>query len=243
MRDQEDGCAGTPPQAQHLVAHEQPCLRIEGPERLVEQNKSWLKHERAGDADTLPHTARKLCGIGAGELRQPHESKRIIDATADLGGAHAVATQAERGVVPHRQPRKASILLKHDADAIRHLARNWTALERHRASRWLLEAGQHLQKGGLAAAGRTDAGQKLTMFELKIDRSERMNRARARGRWIDPRYTRKGGMDVRMRDRGRHRCRSGGRNEASTIFFRSTSFCSIPTPFIACTVCSSSGIS
>ena len=176
-------------------------LRIEGAERLVEQNKAWLQHERAGDADTLPHAAGKLRGIGAGEVRQPHEGQRVIDAAADFRRGHAAATQAERGVVPHRQPRKAGILLKDDADAVRHLARDWTALERHRAGRGLLEAGQHLQQSGLAAAGRTDDGEKLAASEVEIDRSERMNRSRAGGPRIDPRHAREAGVDFLIRQR------------------------------------------
>ena len=170
MRDQENGRAGAPPQAQHLVAHQQPCLRIERAERLVEQDKARLQHERAGDADTLPHAAGKLRGIGAGEVRQSHEGQRVIDAAADFRVDDAVTTQAERGVVPHRQPRKASILLEDDADAVRHLARDWTALERHRAGGGLLQAGQHLQQSGLAAAGRTDDGEKLAALQVELDR-------------------------------------------------------------------------
>ena len=53
MRDQENRGPGAPPQPQHFVAHQQPCLRIQRPERLVEQNEAWLQHEGTGDADTL----------------------------------------------------------------------------------------------------------------------------------------------------------------------------------------------
>ena len=60
---------------------------------------------------------------------------------------------------------------------------------------------------------------------------------------IDSRHTAEPGVDFLIRQRRRHFCRSGGRNELSTIFVKSTSFSSIPTPFIACTVFSRRGIS
>src|SRR5262249_24898694 len=118
-----------------------------------------------------------------------------------------------------------------------------TALERYCPHRGLLQPSQHLEQCGLAAAGWTDDGKELAALELQIDRSERMNRRRTGDPRIDARHTREGGGEVLSPGRDAHFFRSGGRNEVSTILVRSTSFCSIPTPFIACTVCSSNGIS
>src|SRR6266516_4626363 len=103
-------------------------------------------------------------GVAAAEIR-----RRIVDATADLRGRHAVATQAKCGVVPHRQPREARVLLKNDPDAVRHFAADRPPLESDGAGRGLLEAGEHLKQRGLAAPGRTDNGKKLAAFELEID--------------------------------------------------------------------------
>src|SRR5215831_21012374 len=50
VRDQQNGRPSAPPQAQHLIAHQQPCLRIERAEWLVEQDKAWLKNESTRDA-------------------------------------------------------------------------------------------------------------------------------------------------------------------------------------------------
>src|SRR5262249_51768885 len=181
--------------------------------------------------------------MGVRESRKSHERQRVVDATADLRACHAVAAQAERSIVPHGHPGKAGVFLKHDADSVRHLARDGAALERHRPGGRLLQPGEYLEQRGLAAAGRADDSEELAALELEIERSECMNRRRSDGPWIDPCDTRKRRMDIRVRRRGGHFCRSGGRNELSTTFFRSTSFCSMPTPFIACAVCSSSGIS
>ena len=139
--DQQHGGVGAPPQPQDFVAHEQPCLRVKRAERLVEKNKPRLQHQRARDANALAHTARQLCRIGTGEILQPHECQRIIHAPAHLVRCDAAAAKAESGVVPHRQPGKARVFLKDDADALGDLPRHRLAFERHGAGRRLLQAG------------------------------------------------------------------------------------------------------
>ena len=53
----------------------------------------------------------------------------MLHALADLRLGHAGAAQREGGVVVDREPGKARVLLEHDADTVRHLARDRHALE------------------------------------------------------------------------------------------------------------------
>ena len=152
MGDQQHRRAGRAPESQHLVAHQKPRLRVERAERFVEQDEARLQHQRARDADALPHAAGELRRIGSGEIHQPHEGERIVDPAAHLRCRRALSPQAESGVVPHRQPGKAGVFLKHHADAVGNLAGDGAPFERHRAGGWLLQTGEYLEQGRLAAA-------------------------------------------------------------------------------------------
>ena len=131
MGDEQDGGAGLAPQAQQLVAHQEARLLVERAERLVEQDQARLEHQRARDAHALAHAARELGGIGAREVLEAHELDRVADLRGDfvLGGAGLA--QAEGDVVVHREPGKAGVLLKDDADPRRDLAFHRFAFEGH----------------------------------------------------------------------------------------------------------------
>jgi hypothetical protein len=47
--------------------------RIQRAKRLVQQKDFGLYRQCAGNTDTLRHAARKLPGIGAGEIREPNQ--------------------------------------------------------------------------------------------------------------------------------------------------------------------------
>ena len=114
--------AGHAPQIEQFVAHQQSGLLIERAEWFVEQQQPWPRHQGAGDAQTLAHTARQLRRIGAGERCQAHDASVRIDPLADVLLGHAGAAQRKRGVIVHGEPGEARILLKHHADAVGNLA-------------------------------------------------------------------------------------------------------------------------
>src|SRR5260221_13916567 len=98
-------------------------------------------------------------------IRRPPRST-LFPYTTDFRGVDAVAVQAKRGVVPHRQPGKACVLLEDDADAVRHLPSHRAVLERHCPRRGLLQPGEQLEQRGLAAAGGTDDREELAASEV-----------------------------------------------------------------------------
>ena len=144
MRDQEYRRAGLAPQAQHFVAHQQPRLLVERAERLVEQDEPRLRHQRARDADALPHAAGKLRRIARPRIRaSPIIAIAASTRRALLLRVERRVAQAEGDVVAHRQPGKARIFLEHDADAVRNLVadaavlrtRSWPSVDRQQARR------------------------------------------------------------------------------------------------------------
>ncbi len=141
MRDEEDGGAGLAPEAKQLVAHEQPGLLVERAEGLVEEKQARARDEGAGDADPLPHAAGELRRIRPRKRHQPHERQRMLHALADFRLGQSGTAQREGGVVERREPRKARVLLEHDADTVRHAARDGTPFEGHRARGWARKPG------------------------------------------------------------------------------------------------------
>src|SRR5580700_8475134 len=188
VSDEEHGGAGGAPQPQHFVAHQEPGLRVERAERLVEQDQARLQHERARNADALAHAARQLRRIGAGEVFESHEGQRIVDAAAYLGLGDAAAAQAERGIVPYRQPGEAGVLLEDDANTFGDFAADRLAFERHRARGRPLQAGEHFEERRLAAARRPDHGEELALAQVQIDRPERVDRRLIAGAGKNARY-------------------------------------------------------
>ena len=113
----------SPPQAQELVAHQQPRLLIERAERLVEQDQSRLHHQRARDAHALAHAARELRGIARSRNRTSPTSFSASRTRSSFSArGKRGAAQPERDVVGDVEPRQRSVVLEHDADAFRRLA-------------------------------------------------------------------------------------------------------------------------
>src|SRR5262249_40996426 len=71
-------------QAAQPVAQLGPHAGVEGAERLVEQEDTRLRGERAGESHALPLAARELGGIAVGEARELDELEQLVDALADL---------------------------------------------------------------------------------------------------------------------------------------------------------------
>src|SRR6516165_12516647 len=188
MRDQENSRAGAPPEAEHLLSHQQARLRVQRAERFVQENETWLQHQGAGNANALPHASGKLRRICAREIPQAQECHGILDTAADLDRRRARSSQSECDVVPDCQPGKAGVLLKHDADSLGYIPRDGTSLERHGSGRWSLETGKDFKERGFATTGRSHDREELAHAQTQIHRPERVYRGMASGGRINSRH-------------------------------------------------------
>ncbi len=150
-----------------LLAH----ARVEGAERLVEEQDTGLDGERAGERHTLPLAARKLCRVAVGEAVELDEAQQLVDALGDLRLRPASDLEAERDVLAHGHVLERGVVLEDEADAaILGLAlRHVLALEAHRSGVRLLESGHDPQQRRLAAAGRAEERRQRAGLDLQRD--------------------------------------------------------------------------
>ena len=90
-------------------------LRVEGAERLVEQQDVGFGRQGPGDRDPLAHAARELVGRVVRELRQADDAEQLLHPSGALGLAHAHALEPERDVLRDRAPRIEAVGLEHHA--------------------------------------------------------------------------------------------------------------------------------
>src|SRR5262249_22281503 len=145
---------------------------------LVEQQDSRLDHQRAGERHPLLLAARQLARMARGEGAEPDELERLADAPAALRPGHALHLEAERHVLRPRHVREERVALEYDAEtALSGLHGEKVAtLQPDRATRGFDEARDHLQRGGLAAAGRPQQRNELALVDGErqpVDRSMR----------------------------------------------------------------------
>jgi hypothetical protein len=146
MGDQQHGRAGLAPQAQKLLAHQQPRLLVEGAERLIEQDEARPHDQGAGNANALPHSAGKLRRIGTGKFGETHEIYRVAHGSGGFAGGESRLTQAERDIAGDGKPGETGILLEDDPNAVRNSSGNGATFKLDRPLRRRCQAGNYLEQ-------------------------------------------------------------------------------------------------
>ena len=119
VRHDEDGLRGDGlllPQFQKFAAQVLGRQHVQRGERLVHKQHLGLDHQRAREADPLPHPARELLRIGGLKSVQTDGVENLHRALAPLGRLHPARLQGCLDVFKHRQPGKQRKALKDDGD-------------------------------------------------------------------------------------------------------------------------------
>ena len=127
--------------------------------------------KRAGDRDTLAHSAGELVNVAVLKFSQMHQAQIVLRLLAALGFGQAFHLHAEFDVLPDREPGKQSVLLE-DQDAVGARALNGIAIHQDLAGGWSLQAGNQVQQSGFAAAGGADNAEKFSRANVEIDAVE-----------------------------------------------------------------------
>ena len=151
----------------HLLAQ----LGVECGERLVEQQHRRLGDQRARDGHALALAARQLVRKAPAEALQADVLQRLGDAARDVARRRLRHLQREGDIAVHAHVGKQRVALEHGA----HRARLGRAVgeidpvEEDLARVGQVEAGDHPQQRGLAAAGWAQQGEELARLDGEVD--------------------------------------------------------------------------
>ena len=177
--DDDEGHAEPPLQLHQFELGAFAQLLVERGQGLVEQQHPRTARQRARQRHALPLAAGKLVRLALLQALEFYQRDHLGDADVDLGTRHLRALQPERDIVPHRKMRKQRVVLEHHVDRalVRQHLRDIGAVQQDAAFVRRLEAGQHPQQRGLAAAARTEQREKFAAPDIERQAVHRPQRA------------------------------------------------------------------
>ncbi len=166
-------------QLRQLAAHLHAQRRIEIGQRLVEQEDFRIANDRTADRHALALATRELAGLAPQqrlELQHLGRNRRPFSDHLFRVTGHA---QAKADILGHRHMRIERIGLEHHGHAALGRADlgHVLAADRQRTGGDVLEAGNHPEQRGLAAAGRADKDAELAILDVEIDALDDAERA------------------------------------------------------------------
>ena len=148
---------GGPHRLVHLLdlgAHLHAQLGVQVRQRFVEQEHLRIAHDGAAHRDALPLATGQRTRLAVEQHADVEDARRLVHPALDLVLWELPQLQAERHVVEHAHVRIERIVLEHHGDVAvtrRHIVHD-VAADPDFAIGDLLEAGDHAQRRGLAAA-------------------------------------------------------------------------------------------
>ena len=173
--DHDGGDAEPALQGLHLVAQACPYLRVEGRERLVEQQQPGRHRDGAGERDALLLPARQLCGVLVPLVGKADEIEQLPHPVPDLGARAPLAFQPVGDVARHRHVREQGVGLEHDPEVAfgGRKRRDVRARLFHGPRALDVEPGNRPQQGGLAASRGAEKAYELAFQDIERDVGQR----------------------------------------------------------------------
>ena len=143
---------------------------IEVRQRLVHEEHLRVAHDGTAHRHTLPLTTGEGLGLAIEEVLQPQQLGGLQDALLAFGLGNVLHLQREAHVVGHGHVGVQGVVLE-DHGNVAVLGRqigDITIPDPDGPGVDLLQAGQHAQRGGLAAAGGSDEDHELTVADLEV---------------------------------------------------------------------------
>ncbi len=150
-------------------------LGVQGAERLVQQQHGGVQDQRARQRDALLLTAGELRRAPLREPAELHQLERATHPLLRLLLGRLLVAEAERHVLLHRQVREQRVVLEHRVDValVRRGLRHVHAVQQDLPLGRPLEARDHPQARGLAAARRAEQREELAGRHLQVDPGDR----------------------------------------------------------------------
>ena len=130
-----------------------------------------LLDQGAADGDALALAAGKLRRLAVEEMVDLQKLRRPVDALRDLFAGQLPRRQAEAQIAAHGLGRIERVGLKdHGEAAVLRVEKSDVAVaDQHLALADLEEAGEDVEKRGLAAAGRAEQDDELALLDLEVE--------------------------------------------------------------------------
>lgn len=146
-------------------------LRVQCREGLVEQQHPGPDRQRAGNRHALLLASRQFPRKALAVRGHPDHRECVGHASGDLGTGNPVRAKPERDVLGHPHVREQGVGLDDDADPA---LRGWqigdvSPVEADRPRRRAGEAGQRLERGGLARAAGTEQRDGLAARDPQVE--------------------------------------------------------------------------
>ena len=172
MRDVHGGGAEPLLQPGDLGAHLHPQLGVQVGQRLVHQERLGAAHDRPPHGHPLALPAGEVGRLAVQVLGQVEDLGGLRRPCASIVGlVHLGQPQREAHVLPHRHVRVERVGLEHHRDVavLGRLLVDPLAADAQLAGGDVLQPGDHVQRGGLPAAGRPDQDHELAVGDLEVD--------------------------------------------------------------------------
>ena len=147
-------------------------LGVEVGQRLVHEEDLRLADDGAAHGDALALAAGERLRLAVEVRLEVEELGRLVDPLADLVLGDAGDLQREAHVVGDGHVRVERVVLEHHRDVavLGGEVRDVAVADADGARRDVLEAGEHAQRGGLAAAGGADEDEELAVLDVEVER-------------------------------------------------------------------------
>ena len=154
-----------------LDTHRLPELEVECREWLVQKQDLWMRRQCTRNGDPLLLPSRQLAGLAVAEFPELHQFKHLACPYLCFLLFFTLHLQAERDVVHYGHMWKQSVMLKDGVDLalVRWQADDLFTEQTNRAFGDVLEPGDHLQEGRLAAARGAEQREELGVVDCQVD--------------------------------------------------------------------------
>ena len=146
-------------------------LGVQVGQRLVHEEDLRLTHDRAAHRDTLALTTGEGLRLAVQVLGEVEDLRGLLDLLPDLRLVDAGDLEREAHVVGDGHVRVQRVVLEHHGDVpvLRRQVRDVAVADADGAAVDVLQPREHAERGGLAAAGRTDQDEELAVLDVDVE--------------------------------------------------------------------------
>jgi hypothetical protein len=163
--------AQAPLDPRHLGAHLHPQLGVQVRQRLVHQEHRRVADDGPAHRHPLPLASGQVGRLAVQMLGEVQDLGRLLDLLVDGGLRRLGELEREAHVLPYGHVRVQRVALEHHGDVpvLGRLVVHHLATDAQLAGADVLQAGDHVERRRLPAAGRADQDDELPVRDVQVE--------------------------------------------------------------------------